>query len=367
MQTQGPILATALFFSSLVAAAGAPPADAKIHLVTACDFQSFGNAAKNDEEQIVRLFKSHLPADRLHIVKLSRNGFNPSSILTAIEDLPIGGNDAIVFYYSGHGGNDREKGHYLLFPHANSDPLLFRSKLRSALQGRQRLTVILTDCCAVSMNIPKTIFPMPTFPEQSDRISRLFEGLFFEERGLIDITSSSPGEASISLSDGSGSIFTISLCRLLNSSHLRNRKLTWFEVFYQCKKKAIENFESVSPNGIEVETFDDDGKQLFDGNSLPIMHHQDAQRAFAFRIPKPQLGLGARPKPEGGLVVTLLVPDLPAARAGINEGDVILAVDGKRIGSESDFDKSVDRANAQTVFRLKRESGNEVDVTVDLQ
>jgi len=70
----------------------------------------------------------------------------PANVLKYYEDLNVGANEALVFYYSGHGAYHSTKGHLLTFLQGD----LARASVLAAMQKhRPRLAVVLTDCCAV--------------------------------------------------------------------------------------------------------------------------------------------------------------------------------------------------------------------------
>lgn len=67
------------------------------------------------------------------------------NILAYYENLQTDATEALVFYYSGHGGHHLTKGHFLALHRGN----LYRSALVAAMQQQKpRLVVVLTDCCA---------------------------------------------------------------------------------------------------------------------------------------------------------------------------------------------------------------------------
>jgi hypothetical protein len=70
----------------------------------------------------------------------------PGRVLKYYQDLKVAANDALVFYYSGHGAHHASKGHLLTFMQGD----LARGEVLAAMQRHKpRLAVVLTDCCAV--------------------------------------------------------------------------------------------------------------------------------------------------------------------------------------------------------------------------
>lgn len=66
-------------------------------------------------------------------------------VLDYYNALDTNPDEALFFYYSGHGGYHKDKGHFMAFTRGQ----LFRNDLLKAMDKRKpRLRVVLTDCCA---------------------------------------------------------------------------------------------------------------------------------------------------------------------------------------------------------------------------
>ena len=73
---------------------------------------------------------------------LSGPDVRPDVIVDYFRNVPVGPNDVLLFYYSGHGATFEGQGHVLTTSHGN----LSRDTLRAAVTGRgARLSVLLTD------------------------------------------------------------------------------------------------------------------------------------------------------------------------------------------------------------------------------
>lgn len=82
---------------------------------------------------------------RYTIDVLTGKDVTPDKVLQYYAGLNVGSNEALLFYYSGHGGYHRNKGHFLAL---TSGPL-FRKDLHAAMAKHgPRLAVVLTDCCS---------------------------------------------------------------------------------------------------------------------------------------------------------------------------------------------------------------------------
>lgn len=106
---------------------------------------TWGRDGENLEALLETAFRRQQLDGRYTITRLTGSDVTPENILAHYRDLRVGPQDALLFYYSGHGGFHIKKGHFLAL-HAGK---LYRSDLLAATAAPQpRLRVILTDCCA---------------------------------------------------------------------------------------------------------------------------------------------------------------------------------------------------------------------------
>ena len=89
------------------------------------------------------------------------------------------------------------------------------------------------------------------------------------------------------------------------------------------------------------------------------------QFVVACRPSPPRLGAWTTPV-EGGLKVLGVIPHSPAARAGIRKGDVILAVDGRKISSAKDIHRAIrTRPFAPHHYKVRR-NGRVIELEISL-
>src|SRR5205085_2835002 len=74
-----------------------------------------------------------------------------------------------------------------------------------------------------------------------------------------------------------------------------------------------------------------------DGQEVVVGFDQARLRAMAGRNRKRGLGLLAKDHPDGGVLVGRVKPDSPAARAGVDQGDVIVELSGVPIKTMEDL------------------------------
>ena len=108
----------------------------KVYALLVIDTLSgLGESVKIDGERIDHLLSDRLPKDRAEIVVLTGKDVNANAILSYFHGLKVGRDDALFFYYAGHGATDPQKGHFLALQDLAAKPLL-----RADLAGSCRST-----------------------------------------------------------------------------------------------------------------------------------------------------------------------------------------------------------------------------------
>ena len=143
------ILAAALLIAPTAALAQAAEA-AKVRVLLALDTddnqgQCWGLDGENMKALIEHMVKKQGLEGRVVIDHFTGAKVTPRYILDFYNKLDATGDDAVMFYFSGHGGYDKKKGHFMAFRRG----ALYRNDLLAAMDRRKpRLRVVLTDCCA---------------------------------------------------------------------------------------------------------------------------------------------------------------------------------------------------------------------------
>jgi hypothetical protein len=186
--------------------AAPPPELRKVHALLVIDTLSgLGQSVKVDGERIDHLLSERVPPDRIEIRVLTGKDVNADGILSYYRGLDVGRNDALFFFYAGHGATDPRQGHFLAVQDLAARPLL-RSELRKAMQQHHpALTVVMTDCCSNVVRLGKSrrvVLDKGT----ARTLDPLLRCLLFQARGFVDITAAS-GNASFG-DDHDGGIFT---------------------------------------------------------------------------------------------------------------------------------------------------------------
>jgi hypothetical protein len=197
----------------------------------------FALDAANMQRAIKVTLREQNLEDRYTLDILQGKDVTPEKVLGHYRDLKVKPTEALVCYYSGHGGADKERGPFLQMGNGR----LFRSELRAAMEAkRPRLVVLLSDCCAnysigTGVAAPTSRLqlilddkeagkgPKRKRADDGARQNTLktvrgetFRQLLFRPRGVADITSCEVGKVAFS-SPARGGYFTTTLTALLGA------------------------------------------------------------------------------------------------------------------------------------------------------
>lgn len=293
----------------------------KVYLIAEGDFNAGGvsDCVQAGVNLTRGTFKSALPEHRLVLYNDYDSSWtgpdvsNSSSIrrdfLRAIASCPAGPNDAIVCYWCGHGAFD-EGGHYFDL----SDDAIRRATILSALKAKGcRFTALISETCHVYKRVAAEMAPGAGVP---DDVSPLFQSLFFESRGVLDINSSSPGQTAAA-SNAFGGPFTFSLSIIL--TRFSDKRLSWNQTIKLVDRLVAQEFGS-----------------------------QTNQTVYAWSIPG------------GGSNVAENRPnEWSDALYHPENGDRIIAVNGDPIYDYADFQSAVANSETEILLTIRdKRSGN---------
>jgi hypothetical protein len=166
-------------------------------------------------------------------------------VLDYYQQLKTGPDEALFFYYVGHGEIDQSRGQFICL----KDRSLFRAELRTAMLTRNpRLAVILTDACSTGIKPGEkppaegAVVPTSWMPHMSGSGSVLRD-LLFRHSGLVVIASAESGTVAWAGPDQGASPFNTALCTLLNAPSNRfdknhNGFVEWGEFFPQLRRQT---------------------------------------------------------------------------------------------------------------------------------
>lgn len=304
----------------------------KLHAVVVGDVSpaagwgKYTMAVAMDTRLMFAMLNNNLPEHQLNYVpmEIEEDAWSdPQNLLSAINELETRPGDIIVFYFSGHGGAD-DRGHYLQLARGK----LYREELLTAMESKQpRLSVLLTDCCNTRSD--GYLYGAPYIhTENPARPTPLFQSLFFEPTGRVDINSSAPGESAfflpISESEEfpsiSNSIFTGELTYWVEEN--KNRRATWDNLVSAVSLQVHSTFLKVYPYGTSVTK----------GGSV-----QKEQNVYAWRYPGlpeakgPRTGFLIRDFGGRGAVIVGVVPNSPASQVFRLDQDKLVSLSPQQV------------------------------------
>lgn len=342
---------TALVLVTGARAASKPGELKKVHVLLVIDDTDADLApgVRTDMDMIGTLFVAGVPRDRFSLKVLRGKDATRDNVLDYYRNLQAGPDEGVVFYYSGRGATFKE-GHALeLGPDKEK---LKRSLLIGAMrQNNAGLTVILTECCANRALDDRRGEPRAIARDTKEptEIAPLLRNLFFEARGIVDVTASTLDSA---LTSPRGSVFTSNLFELLQKEPKFFRPadpdfVRWAELFKQVRDQTSEEVAEY------VRLMKADGK----------MPRAEKQVPCAFQLPdggkvdRPRWRFGVHvEKISGRMEVRRVFPGTPAARIGLAAGDIVTAIDGAAINSNEDFEKAVDKSDGRIKIEIYRPS-----------
>jgi hypothetical protein len=244
---------------------------ARVHLIAVGDTldKDIGKFVREDLGSLISTFEHIGKKSLLKPVILEDAYCNPTAIHESLNSLKIQPDDAVIFYFTGHGAYDQGNGQFLQIPRLGKDGDVSRDQLRDKIKGwvdaRQiRLGVIMTDMCNLQKIIamPNEIGTGAKQGENKELIEDLplFRSLFVDSEGFVDVSSASPNEAAatypkLRFTDGKemadGSIYSTVFSKLLENQS--NDSLSWNTFLREKLAMSVQSdFINFYPNGIDL-------------------------------------------------------------------------------------------------------------------
>jgi hypothetical protein len=331
----------------------------RLHLIIAADTGAANIGAwVGVSGQMVRgAFEGNVPADRLNVVYLDGAQVTRVNVLAQIRALPATPNDAVLFYYGGHGAFDTKSGEHVF---AMSAGAMYRREVLGALQEKQPgLIVLLSDTCSSEFTFQAGRRPgRVRRPAPAPALSPLFRSLFFRHRGVADITAAQRGTYAWYTADGG--LFTRALCGRLAAP--AEAPVSWADFSAAVSQDTNALFQQLKQGATEPPELVNQASQI------PLVFSL-ANPAGPQRVsPAKGLKLGAKvAAATGGVKVVEVGAGSPAARLGLEPGDVILSVNGVAARGLAEYARLLDAA-PQGKARLEiRQAGSGKVVVKDVQ
>jgi hypothetical protein len=187
------------------------------------------------------------------VTEVKDAAFNCRSIVNAVKALPVQANDAVFFYYSGHGF--RRNNTQTQFPEFDcrrtSDPdraelagianLVLKPAADSTSTIPPRLVIAIADTCNREIQLPDQAAAAASASTPPSR-KAAFRRLFQQYSGTLMISGSTPGELSWYMNSGLqiGGFFTNQLLRAINSKILTQAaQVRWEDIATDAGRKIF--------------------------------------------------------------------------------------------------------------------------------
>ena len=239
-----------------------------VHLITVADLNGTNSiGSRIGADMFYSSMYYGLGINQPNDYRFTEEELTPKIILEQIKNMPINKNDTVVFYYTGHGAYDANRG--LFFTIADPrDPYnpqtkqggknvnsLLKNDVLAAIQKHSpRLTVIISDCCSAYL-VYADECAGSAGAAHMDPTCPLFKKLFFESSGVIDFTGAQEGKVSYVTNGPYGPWMTNALCQSFDVNH--NKTIGWKQLFSNVQQKTVEYSKarySADPNAINAAT-----------------------------------------------------------------------------------------------------------------
>jgi hypothetical protein len=207
--------------------------------------RNIGPSDKADLVSMKALIEAGIPASRRSEVRvLEGPGLTPEKVLAAVDALPIGPSDAVLFYFTGHGAydprwvaaDDPTRGHFIVFPENDGGqrppPLLRRTVLDRLKPKNARLTVLLSDACGPKSEVtPFKVPPAVAKPETRGDRGVLYS-LLLKQGGVVDINAAPLGQVTFVDLENPGSLFTKAVVQVVREGQFPDpANVSWQQAF----------------------------------------------------------------------------------------------------------------------------------------
>jgi hypothetical protein len=331
--------------------------EGKIYLLLAASNadSKIGPSCDVDIDNVEQFLMQGSPPGRIVVDKLTDKTdpvLSPQSVVEYYQKRlagRVGTDDAVIFFYSGHGAFDREQYHYMDLSTGPLPRLQVRDAIL-ALRPQPRLVVVITDCCSFYKDIDK--FP----PRAAAPNPAVVEALFLRPRGIVDINACSEGQVATG-NNQTGGAFTkawvFEMGRELAKLDVnQDGGLTWHEFFPQLIPTTNANWKDAHPDGVNL------GGDVVQKTQIPQAYNLPTDPSD----PKPRYSLGVsllNAIEDGkriGVVVKAVAPGSPAEKLGLKPDVIIRKIDGKTIRTIRDFDMCL-------MTSAGKETEDEVEIT----
>lgn len=345
----------------------------KLHIVIAADTKdkTTGKYSQYNARNLTSTIDGDMPNGSCAVHWVGSEQMTAGGVTSYIRNLRVDSDDALLFYYSGHGAYSNQTGHYLSF--SSGQNVLTRKRVSELLESKNtRFVALITESC-FNYNEPEKPNNAPkaaaaAAPMAPKPVPPLFLKLFFNVRGFVDLNACQTDEKAWTYaSEFRGSIFTSVLCRQLNQ-HQQKSDINWNDMRRLVADETGREFRQAYPRGQTAR--DSSGNRLVQRTQTPVFVTPARLRAASSqptivdnfpRGPRVPLGITVRTCDEGAHVETVSAGS-PATRCTdsntgeelrLESGDHILTVNGVQTPTNDRVIAAVNATTGRLEMRVK--------------
>ncbi|MDR2441081.1 MAG: PDZ domain-containing protein [Planctomycetaceae bacterium] len=131
------------------------------------------------------------------------------------------------------------------------------------------------------------------------------------------------------------------------------------------EKGTHEHYAVLDPdntvNGIDGNPFSTQFPSL---SPVPRLASTSVSPSVSDNPPKIKIGVRVVDNKGDGVLITQVLPGFPGARAGLEKGDVLLSINGKKITSEKEYSDAVDAADRGMKLEVRNKNGGHATTVI---
>ena len=189
----------------------------KLHVVVFCDTNDESIGENKESERKITMNEMQTIACCLEefgydseFTECYGNNCNKSNLMNVINNLSIGPDDVVFFYYGGHGtralNNETDKFPQMCLGEDYQENFVPTTLVKNIIMKKNpRLAVILTACCNKEqrgVTIKSVVAESENYTKEAELNKDAFKKLFLESTGSVVMTSSKAGQYSYSGKEG---------------------------------------------------------------------------------------------------------------------------------------------------------------------
>lgn len=395
---------------------GAPPGkDGTLHVILACDKDdvALGEGFEINEGLVRSQFLDTVATGnlRFHSPWNDSVPLNVQSLLDAIDNLEVTPDDTLMVYLACHGyWDENEQEHFFKLSNDNDTKVLLRETLIKHMKSRTtRFGLLVTDSCAAKDKLPSDRTAVASPEPPLEETAPLYQALFFDPQGFLDLSSSSPGELALyynndkdykfgdkrvikmpsrarNTPDGlgtlgsystflngvkmKGGIFTEAMASLLEKH--KDETYGWKQFTDLLQDDVKARFKDELPDGqiklagggstfqetqtIAVNEWPSDPDDT-NTSTAPDRKMAKGRDSGKSATPDPasfdaseKFGVTGYKNDKGGFLILEVIEDTPAARLGLKVGEVIEKVNNQPVNTPEELEEAL--AKAAATFRI---------------